>query len=58
MKSFEMPKFELVRFNNNVIATSTICGCFDAEWCPSDYKNCTADGAQCTCEQVEGGNCW
>lgn len=49
MKKFEKPVFEAIRFGGSVLTASS-CGCYDAEWCPSDYKNCTQDGAGCECE--------
>ncbi len=48
-KNFEKPVLEMVRFGNSIL-TSSSCGCYDAEWCPSDYKDCTGDGAGCECE--------
>ena len=59
MKSFVKPRYEIISFSNNVIAASG-CGCYDAEWCPSDYRNCTNDGAGCECEINHNpaiGNC-
>ena len=59
MKKFEEPKVEMVRFSGSIISTSE-CGCFDADFCPSNYGDCTADGAGCECEINHNpalGNC-
>ena len=48
-KSFAAPTLEMVYFCDSIIATSS-CGCFDEFFCPTNYTNCTADGADCECQ--------
>lgn len=58
-KTFKEPEVEAVYIGRSVIASST-CGCYDADFCPSDYKNCIGDGAVCECEINHNpalGNC-
>lgn len=58
-KMFEEPLIETIRFNNTIMASSS-CGCYDADFCPSDFKDCMGDGAGCECEinhSAALGNC-
>ncbi len=58
-KIFEEPVLETVRFGNSIL-TASGCGCYDEDICPSDYKDCTGDGASCECEINHSpalGNC-
>lgn len=48
-KMFQEPTLEVIHFSEQIMTTS-VCGCFDEEWCPSDYSDCTSDSAVCTCE--------
>lgn len=48
-RAFKRPVFEVVYFDGGVLATSN-CACYDPDFCPVDYKNCTGDGAICSCE--------
>lgn len=60
---FKEPVVEVIYFSRNVIASScnyNTCGCFDEEWCPVDFKDCTGDSASCECEINHNpaiGNC-
>lgn len=47
-KCFTKPYYEVVRFSSGILTAST-CGCFDADFCSTNYTNCTGDGAVCTC---------
>lgn len=46
-RCFMKPCFEVVRFSGGIF-TST-CGCYDEDFCPKNYSNCTGDGAGCEC---------
>lgn len=48
-KAFDKPTFEAVYFDKGVLTTSG-CGCYDAMFCPTNYKNCTGDGSECECQ--------
>ena len=49
MKNFNKPECEVVRFNNNIIASSS-CGCWDEETDWGAGANCTGDIAYCSCQ--------
>lgn len=47
-KIFVRPLVEIVYFNSNVLTASS-CACYDDFFCPTNYRNCTNDGANCSC---------
>ena len=57
MKEFKKPSCKIIRFNNDVIATSG-CSCYDPRLGDLGV-DCTNDGSGCGCPQNygQGANC-
>lgn len=47
-KDFTKPTVNVIHFKSEVLVASS-CGCFDSDFCPINYNNCTSDGASCRC---------